>query len=91
MTIKELAQVQAAGIDIKVVENAEGTVTEKASFNSSYYSIITEEFLTQEIATMTVRKTNGNSMYIELTTVPADDSGDDTGLDTNGDSGNEDA
>ncbi len=89
MTIKELAQVQATGIDIKVVENdAEGKVTEKASFNSSYYSIITEEFLAQEIATMTVRKTNGNSMYIELTTVPADDS--DTGLDTNGDSGNED-
>ena len=31
MTIKELAQVQAAGIDIKVVESdAEGKVTEKA-------------------------------------------------------------
>ena len=35
---------------------------------------------------MVVKKTNGNNSYIELTTVPADDSG----LDTNGDSGNED-
>lgn len=87
MTIKELAQVQAAGIDIKVVEyDAEGKSTEKASFNSNYYGIITDEFLNQEIATMVVKKTNGNNSYIELTTVPADDSG----LDTNGDSGNED-
>ena len=88
MTIKELAQVQAAGIDIKVVENdAEGKSTEKASFNSNYYGIITDEFLNQEIATMVVKKTSGNNSYIELTTVPVNDSG----LDTNGDSGNEDA
>ena len=67
MTIKDLAKVQSAGIDIKVVETGvDGKTVEKASFNSNYYNIITEEFLSQEIASMTVRKTNGQNVYIEI-------------------------
>lgn len=70
MTIKDLAKVQASGIDIKVVEaDEEGKTVEKASFNSNYYEIITEKFLSQEIEAMNVKKTNGNAAYIEIQTV----------------------
>ena len=72
MTIRDLAEVQSDSVDIKVFETVDGLAVEKASFNSNFYSIITEEFLAQVIATMTARKTNGNSVYIELTTVPED-------------------
>lgn len=92
MTIKDLAMAQSAGIDIKVVETDEsGATTEKASFNSNYYGIITENFLAQEIASMTVRKTNGQNVYIEVVAAasgntPTDTSGDSaSGGDTTGD------
>lgn len=83
MTIKDLAEVQSVGVDIKVVEcEEEGKIIEKASFNSNYRDIITEEFLSQEISSMAVKKTEGQSVYIEIMVAdntndaPADPSGD---------------
>lgn len=78
MTIKDLAEVQSVGVDIKVVEpDEEGKMIEKASFNSNYHNIITDEFLSQEISSMAVRKTEGQSVYIEVQT--AKDDTDNTG------------
>ena len=86
MTIKDLAMVQSVGIDIKVVEpDTEGKPVEKASFNSDYYGIITEEFLSQEIASMTVRKTSGQTVYIEVVAADEDGNTGDTTGDTPGD------
>jgi len=86
MTIKDLAEVQSEGVEIRVVEpDAESKVV-KASFNSKYSSIVTEEFLSQEISSMTVKKTDGQSVYIEIMVAknnPDDTAGNDT--DSSGD------
>ena len=86
MTIKDLAEVQSEGVEIRVVEaDAESKVV-KASFNSEYSSIVTEEFLSQEISSMTVKKTDGQSVYIEIMVAknnPDDTAGNDT--DSSGD------
>lgn len=72
MTIRDLAEVQSDSVDIKVFETVDGLAVEKASFNSNCVDIITEEFLSQEISSMRVRKTEGQSVYIEITTAEVD-------------------
>ena len=85
MTIKDLAEVQSEGVEIRVVEpDAESKVV-KASFNSKYSSIVTEEFLSQEISSMAVKKTDGQSVYIEVTTEETSNTGTDGDTDTSGD------
>lgn len=85
MTIKDLAEVQSEGVEIRVVESDAESKVVRASFNSKYSSIVTEEFLSQKISSMAVKKTDGQSVYIEVTTEETSNTGTDGDTDTSGD------